>query len=199
MRQSLLSLFCFLAAVMVAPSVASLVEYDRSSIENGLNELPGGYEKGSSVRYQGNRALKGSKGSSHSYSSGKGKGSKGSKGSRSRSTLRLFARRSEINAGTIEREDGYTALFPLYDRGQEVGRWYESVIFTSSEGRDGFGSVSMTFNRNSILSLSTVSTNNLYPITGGSGAFQRCVSGFGQVAGRDASRIFLEFNIFETC
>ncbi|GKZ01065.1 hypothetical protein MPSEU_001058200 [Mayamaea pseudoterrestris] len=197
----LLSLLAFFASTFTTTD-ASLVDFERRTRDGSgfqgqlLAEHSRGQRKSQNFVH---RALKGSKG----YSSGNRRAKGGSKGSQGKplktKKMTFFVKKSEIRSNVIQNADGYTAMFPLYQQGRQVGLWYESVVYTLANDRDGFGSVAITFNKNSILSLSTVSTNNVYPVTGGSGSFKKCVSGAAQVTDDKPSIITFEINLIQAC
>jgi hypothetical protein len=189
---------------------ASLVSYERRSrvLDNG-----DAWQEGERWNSPRGRALREAKGHrmlpSGQKGSSKGSSKGGSKGGAQPptpppiqprlKTVNIYARKSDVIPSFIQGTDGYTASFPVYSRGQPVGRWYETLTYTSPAAQDGFGSISITFDQDTILTLSSVSSNILYPIIGGSGAFQNCVSGYVEVTGENPRNVYLRINIFETC
>ena len=201
-RMRLLCLLLLIASFMSSAN-ASLVEYERRN-RSEIAELPAEKVKGDrrSRRLLHMRALKGSKGSKIG-SKGGSKSTKGSKGISvvlpRRTTISFYALKSDIRTNVIDGPDGYSALFPIYREGRKVGSWYEAVVYTLPTDRDGFGRITITFDQMSMLSLSTVAVNNLYPVLGGSGAYKNCVFGTGQVVRSNNQLVKIEINLLENC
>ena len=78
------------------------------------------------------------------------------------------------------------SYLPIFSDAQPVGTWYESVTYTNPINRGnatqpekgGLGIATMTFNKNSMISLSVVVGQHRLPIIGASGKHGPCTGGF---------------------
>lgn len=133
------------------------------------------------------------------------KGSKGaSKGDvQHEEILKFSINQAEVDSAVIDTGDGYTFRVRVYqgDTKQEVGFWYERIVYTElvSDPSQGAGTVIVTFNRNSAISLQGALNQKQLPITGGSGEYQYCPGGYAHPVKQQGEIITFNFFIAFTC
>ena len=120
------------------------------------------------------------------------------------SRMGLWVYKSDIQDATIKNSDGSGFRFKvdLYMSGasnQPIGYFYKDMVYTDSTGKNGVGSIFLTFNNNSGLSISQVIGMQQWPITGGSGKYGNCAAGYMSLQFNRIDRYVFQTYVCETC
>jgi len=151
------------------------------------------------------------------------KGSKSGSGSGSCEKLYYRVNKADVVANLNNLNFGYTLQVTAYQQAsaattttatgkkkiqqQKTATWYENVFFTDPtgistdtfSGRRGSGTVMLVLNKNTALSLAVAMNQRQLPITGGTGQYYRCPSGYARKVKQNASGIIWMFYVCQTC
>lgn len=159
------------------------------------------------------RTLKGSSSKSSKSSRPGGKGKGGSKNGNNRcSTFQVFVKVEEINDNFNDLGFGFTFRVPFYresahSEDMELGLWYENILYTDSDdggstfkGNQGSGTIVMTFNVRTSLTLAGAFNQAQIAVTGGAGRFRdECISGFAQPVEEKSNRVYFDITTCSGC